>query len=331
METINSLLNLPEHATASDRACAVYELIQETDNIQAARATAESQLIALREATSHIFAESICAARGITDDSAQEDIRAAWCQDPYAALNAFAGDNITAANPYGCNQYGHEFRAPHGEGWKPRGDRQNNKEKEVSDLEKEKKGMQKAHKDYEDAQEKYRQARKKVFDLDDEIEKAKKRGDKEKEAQLEQEQEKARKEWQKTSEEAKKVTNAYSEQAKRYRAAKYGEKGKNLSDALKKIAPRTDKNGQGLMPFAGNKNKSMSDSQAADMANEMFEIALEEGGYEKLYDTPKDKLKAVIAQELQSTPKADADKLWNDSYDRYKWWRKNVDKVVKKL
>ena len=85
------------------------------------------------------------------------------------------------------------------------------------------------------------------------------------------------------------------------------------------------------MPFAGNKNKSMSDSRAADMANEMFEIALEEGGYEKLYDTPKDKLKAVIAQELQSTPKEEADNLWNDSYDRYKWWRKNREKVVKKL
>lgn len=331
MEQINTLLNLPEYATASDRACAVYELMQEHDNIQAARASAEHELMALRSATSHIFAESVCAARGITDADAQEDIRAAWCADPYAALNALAGENITAANPYGCNQYGHEWRGKHGEGWQPRGDRQNNKDKELSDLEKEQKGMKKANKDYEDAQEKYRQARKRVFDLDDEIEKARRSGNKEKESSLEQEQEKARKEWQKASEEANKATKAYSEQSKRYRAVKYGEKGKNLSDALKKIAPRTDKNGQGLMPFAGNKNKSMSDERAADMANEMFEIALEEGGYEKLYDTPKDKLKAVIAQELQSTPKEDADKLWNDSYDRYKWWRKNVEKVVKKL
>ena len=85
------------------------------------------------------------------------------------------------------------------------------------------------------------------------------------------------------------------------------------------------------MPFASNKNKSMSDERAADMANEMFEIALEEGGYEKLYDTPKDKLKSVIAQQLQATPKEEADTLWNDSYDRYKWWRKNVEKVVKNL
>ena len=243
MEQINSLLNLPEYATASDRACAVYELMQQHDNIQAARASAEHELMALRSATSHIFAESICAARGITDADAQEDIRAAWCADPYAALNALAGENITAANPYGCNQYGHEWRGKHGEGWQPRGDRQRDKKKDKEDK----------------------------------------------------------------------------------------QKGKNLSDSLKKIAPRTDKNGQGLMPFAGNKNKSMSDERAADMANEMFEIALEEGGYEKLYDTPKDKLKAVIAQELQATPKADADKLWNDSYDRYKWWRKNVEKVVKKL
>ena len=107
MEQINKLLNLPEYATASDRACAVYELMQEHDNIQAARASAEHELMALRSATSHIFAESICAARGITDADAQEDIRAAWCADPYAALNALAGENIQAANPYGCNQYGH--------------------------------------------------------------------------------------------------------------------------------------------------------------------------------------------------------------------------------
>ncbi len=141
METINSLLNLPEHASSTERACAVYELLQKTDNIQAARATAESRLSALRQATSHIFAESICSARGITDASAQEDIRAAWCQDPYAAINALAVENITAANPYGCNQYGHEFKAPHGDGW--RGvDRQRDikKDKEKKEREDKQKG-----------------------------------------------------------------------------------------------------------------------------------------------------------------------------------------------
>lgn len=141
METINSLLNLPEHATASERACAVYELLQKTDNIQAARATAENRLSALREATSHIFAESICAARGITDADAQEDIRAAWCQDPYAALNALAGENITAANPYGCNQYGHEWKGKHGEGWQPRGNKQHEDTLETLAKRKFKKGI----------------------------------------------------------------------------------------------------------------------------------------------------------------------------------------------
>lgn len=176
MVQINTLLNLPEHATASDRACAVYELLQETDNIQAARDTAERELIALREATSHIFAESICAARGVTDTDAQEDIRAAWCADPYAALNAFAGENITAANPYGCNQYGHEWRAKHGEGW--RGvDRQRDIKKDKEKKEKEDK-----------------------------------------------------------------------------------QKGKNLADALKKLSPRMDKNGQGLMPFADNKSDAEIDN-----------------------------------------------------------------------
>ena len=181
MEQINTLLNLPEHATASDRACAVYELMQEYDNIQAARDTAEHECMSLREATSHIFAESICAARGITDADAQEDIRAAWCQDPYAALNALAGESITAANPYGCNQYGHEWRGKHGEGWKGV-DRQHDKKK-------------------------------------------------------------------REEEEKKKNTDS--------------QKGKNLSDALKKLAPRTDKNGQGLMPFA----TETQDSEVDDFEN----------------------------------------------------------------
>ena len=299
MKDLNSLLNLPEHASASDRACAVYELMQEYDNIQAARDTAEHELLALRGATSHIFAESICAARGITDAAAQEDIRAAWCADPYAALNALAGENITASNPYGCNQYGHEWRGKHGEGWKGV-DRQRDKKKEKEEKKK------------ESGPPKHKNGAFKIPALDKALA-VPTSAPGEKRAPI------------------FKPSYMTDEQFKDALKGMDKDEKKSLSDALKKLAPRTDKNGQGLMPFASNKNKSMSEERAADMANEMFEIALEEGGYEKLYDTPKDKLKAVIAQELQSTPKEDTDKLWDDSYDRYKWWRKNGEKVVKKL
>lgn len=39
-------------------------------------------------------------------------------------------DDVLAANPYGCNQYGHEWRGKHGEGWKPRGSRGEEKQGE---------------------------------------------------------------------------------------------------------------------------------------------------------------------------------------------------------
>ena len=106
--------------------------------------------------------------------------------------------------------------------------------------------MRKADKAYNEALENNRKARKKVWDLEDKINKADKDGDKEKVSKLKKEQEKARVEWKRTSEEARKAKDAYSEQAKRYRAVKFGEK--NLATELNKI--RTDKHGQGLMPFA---------------------------------------------------------------------------------
>jgi hypothetical protein len=39
-------------------------------------------------------------------------------------------DDVLAANPYGCNQYGHEWRSKHGEGWKPSGSRGEEKQGE---------------------------------------------------------------------------------------------------------------------------------------------------------------------------------------------------------
>ena len=306
MVQINTLLNLPEYATASDRACAVYELMQQHDNIQAARDTAEHELMALRSATSHIFAESICAARGITDADAQEDIRAAWCEDPYAAINALAGDNITASNPYGCNQYGHEWRGKHGEGWQPRGDRQRDKKKDEEEkksknnesIEKLSNKMQKAHYRYEEAQENLANARKNFFDVEDDIQKALKKGDKTKVDELEKERQKANENWKKKQKDVEDAVTKYREASKKYRQTY---KEKSLSDALKKLAPRTDKNGQGLMPFASNKNASSS------IQNVMNK-----------YNTLREKAENKI-NELQKI-KSDSSKNWKEKNDAYEQW-----------
>lgn len=271
MEQINALLNLSEYATASDRACAVYELMQEHDNIQAARASAEHELMALRSATSHIFAESICAARGITDADAQEDIRAAWCADPYVALNALAGENITAANPYGCNQYGHEWRGKHGEGWQPRGDRQRDKKKDEEEKTKKESGPPK-----------HKNGAFKIPALDKALA-VPTSAPGEKQAPI--------------------VKPSYMTD-KQFKDALDGmdkDGKKSLSDSLKKIAPRTDKNGQGLMPFASNKNAS---SSVQNVMNK--------------YNTLREKAENKI-NELQKI-KSDSSKNWKEKNDAYEQW-----------
>lgn len=134
MKTINTLLNLPEYASETERACAVYNLKHDAESVLASCATAENKLAALRTQTGRLFADAVCAAHGITDAETYDDIAAAWCEDPYSALNAFCNaEDISASNPYGCNQWGHEWRGKHGESWKPRGrgeDSQISKEKQ---------------------------------------------------------------------------------------------------------------------------------------------------------------------------------------------------------
>ena len=100
----------------------MYDLMQAVDSIQASCTQAEYELATLRKQTGQLFADAICAAHGISDPTTHQDIAAAWCDNPYAALDAFGNtDAVTASNPYGCNQYGHEWRGKHGEGWKPGG------------------------------------------------------------------------------------------------------------------------------------------------------------------------------------------------------------------
>lgn len=46
------------------------------------------------------------------------------------AVSAMNADFIESANPYGCNQYGHEWKSKHGENWKPSGRGVNEKQGE---------------------------------------------------------------------------------------------------------------------------------------------------------------------------------------------------------
>lgn len=332
METLNSLLNLPGSASAAERACAVHELMLQSDNITAACRAAEQELQSLREQTAELFTESICAARGVTDAEAAADIRAAWVENPAAALAAFAGEEVvTASNPYGCNQWGHEWAGKHGEGW--RGNRQQGKKKEetaeertkrivVGSIKDAKSTLEELNKklgkppydindprarakinlehdlkrteerDTEEAAERLKQtterakkALSKVSSLTDEINKTMKEideaGDKaalpngkvDKEQadkainlqkklyrELAPKLKKLKEEKNLSDSDKKKIDNTLKEidehSKPKLRTTTSKERRQmdmsyiGLSDALKKIAPRTDKNGQGLMPFA---------------------------------------------------------------------------------
>lgn len=74
---------------------------------------------------------------------------------------------MNASNPYGCNQYGHEWKGKHGEGWKPSGKVPEPKEgneksadKEAEDYvklpkEKQNERIQRWRKDAKDARDKF--------------------------------------------------------------------------------------------------------------------------------------------------------------------------------
>lgn len=84
-----------------------------------------------------------------------------------------------------------------------------------------------------------------------------------------------------------------------------------------------------------NAESGLSEKDADDMVDDIYEIALEEGGYEKLYDTPKDKLKQTIKRALvKSGSKAmfgDMDTGESGTPAKYSWWRKNQKKIVDSL
>lgn len=114
------LLNLPEDAGQLSTVEAVSSLIAETERIEAARAAKEANLMELRASTAELFGSAL-EGEG-HDEEAVRAAMAAWLRDPETAAQAIAGcssieEAVEAANPYGCNQYGH--REGHGEEGEP--------------------------------------------------------------------------------------------------------------------------------------------------------------------------------------------------------------------
>lgn len=242
-EAVERFANSPDDKTKS-----MDELISEADKlkeankqaIKDAKAARRRQLEAAREAGKKVKPAFNGNKNGNIDDDLYDEFKDVFDDDEVKSSRTLEelleeeeivksshydgyeiDEEVDAANPYGCNQYGHEWKGKHGEGWKPSGRGGNEKPGEKSDSsETLTKEMRRKHEEYEKAQEAYRQARKKVFDLDDEIENAIKNGDSEKADQLEKEQEEARRMWREASSNADRVTKEYREFSKRYRAAK---------------------------------------------------------------------------------------------------------------
>ncbi len=95
---------------------AVCELVEDTERLQAACAAKEAELAELRGQTAELFGARL-EAEGIGEEAVTA-AKAMWQRDPQSVAVATLGSDFAeAANPYGCNQYGHEWRSKHGDNW----------------------------------------------------------------------------------------------------------------------------------------------------------------------------------------------------------------------
>lgn len=126
---------------------AVCELVEDTERLQAACAAKEEELAELRGQTSELFGARL-EAEGMGEEAVTA-AKAMWQSDPQSVAMATLGCDFTeAANPYGCNQYGHGFKEPHsgyGSGGQKTFDFFSETQKEVN------KDRRKAQRDYDSA------------------------------------------------------------------------------------------------------------------------------------------------------------------------------------
>ncbi len=108
MDKIKMALGLDGAADAGEVLLAVVDLVQGCACAQAELARAQEEVLAAREAAADVFVEALVEL-GFMDAEALEAARAAYVANPDAAAMALLGtvDFVQAANPDGCNQYGH--------------------------------------------------------------------------------------------------------------------------------------------------------------------------------------------------------------------------------
>ena len=108
MDKIKMALGLDGAADAGEVLLAVVDLVQGCACAQAELARAQEEVLAAREATADVFVEALVEL-GFMDAEALEAARDAYVANPDAAAMALLGtvDFVQAANPWGCNQYGH--------------------------------------------------------------------------------------------------------------------------------------------------------------------------------------------------------------------------------
>ena len=298
-EAVERFANSPDDKTKS-----MDELISEADKlkeankqaIKDAKAARRRQLEAAREAGKKVKPAFNGNKNGNIDDELYDEFKDVFDDDDVKSSRTLEElleeeDIVNAANPYGCNQYGHEWRGKHGEGWKPSGRGGNEKRGETAE-ERTKRVVVGSIKEAKQVLEELNKTiGKPPYDISDPRARAKINLEHELTRTQERDTEEA-------AERLKKVTEGAQE------ALKQGEK----------------------------KEVSLSDTEADDLVGDLFEIAMEEGGYEKLYDAPKEKLKAVIKKELMKSGSRDMFGNYDTGEDgnpaKYRWWRKNVKRIV---
>lgn len=198
-------LGLDGAADAGEVLLAVEELCAGHARALAELKRVQEEVLAAREATADVFVEVLEELGFPDDDEVLAAARAAYVANPDAAAMALLGtvDFVQAANPWGCNQYGH--RKGHRGGAAAGGKSEKDAREENN----------KAGRNFEAAQEKDRVARQRVFDLDQEKAVAEKKGDTARAREVDKELAEARSRSKQASEELERARKQYDEAYKR--------------------------------------------------------------------------------------------------------------------
>lgn len=109
MDSIKMALGLDGAADAGEVLLAVEELCAGHARAQERLVRAREEVLAARETVADVFVEVLAGLGFLNDDEVLAAARAVYMAAPDAAAMALLGtvDFVAAANPWGCNQYGH--------------------------------------------------------------------------------------------------------------------------------------------------------------------------------------------------------------------------------